>query len=243
MINTSNPVRYVRPLFHISPISGLTNIESKRSITIERANRSTLTAAESFLENVRQAEFPSRPSRLTSTYFSPNVRGQIGYNLAHQGKANFYAAFVPKAKAKFVTNMDLVGEVHAALHTGDTTSALSHARNYWTGPRSFGELRKLIKRKSGEVLLESGVPVQSFAVKTIKKDTKFVPIIEGLAHGGAAERIRKILTSFGSGWRGNNINSAKSIMRSGEGAAISMAGTATIPAVLKNTSRIIKNSL
>lgn len=38
-------------------------------------------------------------------------------------------------------------------------------------------------------------------------------------------------------------NTLKTIMRTGEGKAVIRAGTSTVPAVLKKTSRAIKNSL
>lgn len=91
----------------------------------------------------------------------------------------------------------------------------------------------------GVVGLAVGEVVADMFSSRAKRQTQ----IQGLRHKGMAGKRRRRRTDFGSGWCGLDSRLTKSIMDLGEGAAISRAGTSRVPAVLKNTARIIRNTI
>ena len=61
---------------------------------------------------------------------------------------------------------------------------------------------KMDLRSGSEDLKVFGKYLSKFGERTARLAEKHTPLIEGLRHGGVAQKIRKALTSFGSGWRG-----------------------------------------
>jgi endonuclease YncB( thermonuclease family) len=159
---------------------------------LDEANK----AVEHFFEAVRTKEFPHRPSRLNSSYWSP--KKEMAHQYAKGKNAHLSSVSVDDSNL-FVTDNEAFVSGGLALHDpfgGGETAALSYARDYWKGV----SYEKALKLKAPEAL----IPGVTKAERTWSAN-KAINEIEGLhpgSEGLGTQQVRKH-SEFGSGYKGS----------------------------------------
>jgi len=184
---------------------------------------------EQVLERVREAQFAHRPSRAGATFWSPNPRVAAQY--AGPMGSGGHVGSIKATEGTFYTRQDIVTEMVKTMHGKDPNKKkilLEQAQKYWRGvdpseikgTKAWNEIEALVP---GEVSVE-----RLWGIQPGRRGNQKWNVIEGLRHGGEAQKMRRKMTDFGSGWIGKLIRrfTQRGVKQTASGWEISAASLA-----------------
>lgn len=145
---------------------------------------------ETFIERIRKEEFPNRPSRLSSSYWSPQPSVASAYAANNRTRYTFIgrlkeklstllgkpsSGFISKRQVDpndiFMTSISFYGEAMKAYNMKNQELLLEATRKYWKGITDFAPEDIASNKKVLEVLLPNTTkadviwPLQDFSIK------------------------------------------------------------------------------
>jgi endonuclease YncB( thermonuclease family) len=194
---------YIGKLFRGTREAVRKHVAQRTLDVIEKAGGHVLKVEQIF-ETVRKAHYPDRPSRFTSTFWTPYVESAAKWVDDAAGAG----ATVSETKVQgrgFLTNQEYFTEAMSR-----PSDAESWAHLYWKGLKP-GDVKGPYRSGFPEVLIEGPVEAtRQWKVVSKVNDWGGMPKmrfsefndaynkIEGLPHGGMAEKSRHAHTDFGS---------------------------------------------